>query len=168
MNILKLLLIWINKIDVDSLLNEKKRLSEENGRYQFRCNTLAEDNTFLEGQVEQVTSELVGAKEKLDHEIMESKKLRKRLDELSKDLHDTKELITTNEKEIKNLKCQIKERDEEISLLNKNAETSPTADNEIDNEVQDQIDNLKRENARLQEDNKKKDADVKQLRGEKQ
>ncbi len=166
MNILKLLLIWINKIDVDSLLNEKKRLSEENGRYQFRCNTLAEDNTFLEGQVDQVTSELVGAKEKLDHEIMESKKLRKRLDELSKDLHDTKELITTNEKEIKNLKCQIKERDEEISLLNKNAETSPTADNEIDNEVQDQIDNLKRENARLQEDNKKKDADVKQLRGE--
>ena len=166
MNILKLLLRLTNKIDVDSLLNEKKRLLEENGRYQFRCNTLTEDKTMLKGQVDQVTSELVGVKEKLDHEIIESNKLKKRLDYLSKDLHDTKELITTNEKEIKNLKCQIKEKDEEICRLNKKAETSLTDDDEIDNEVQDQIDNLKRENARLQEDNKKKDADVKQLRGE--
>lgn len=166
MNILKLLLRWTNKIDIDSLLNEKKRLSEENSRYQFRCNTLTEDKTLLKGQVDQVTSELVGAKEKLDHEITESNKLRKRLDDLSKELHETEELITTNEKEIENLKCQIKEKDEEICRLNKKAETSPKDDNEIDNEVQDQIDNLKRENARLQEDNKKKDADVKQLRGE--
>lgn len=166
MNILIFLLRWINKIDVDSLINEKKRLSEEYDRYQFRCNTLTEDKTLLKGQVDQVTSELAGAKEKLDHEIMESNKLRKRLDDLGKDLHETQELITTNEKEIENLKCQIKEKDDEICRLNKKTETSPTGDNEIDNEVQDQIDNLKRENARLQEDNKKKDADVKQLRGE--
>lgn len=166
MNILKLLLRWTNKIDVDSLLNEKKRLLEENSRYQSRCNTLTKDKTLLKGQVDQVISELVGAKENLDHEIMESNKLRKRLDNLSKDLHDTKEKIATNEKEIQNLKCQIEEKDEEICRLNEKAETSPTDDNEVDNELQDQIDNLKRDNARLHEDNKKKDADVKQLRGE--
>lgn len=166
MNILKLLLRWTNKIDVDSLLNEKERLSVEISRFQSRCNTLTKDKTLLKGQVDQVTSELVGTKENLDHEIMESNKLRKRLDDLSKDLHDTKEIITTNEKEIKDLKCQIKKKDEEICRLNDKKETFPTDDNEVDNEVQDQIDNLKRENARLQEDNKKKDADVKQLRGE--
>lgn len=166
MNILKLLLRRFYKIDVDSLLNEKNRLSEENSRYKSRCNSLSKDKTLLKEQVDQVTSELGGAKENLDHEIMESNKLRKRLDDLSKDLHDTKELITTNEKEIKDLKCQIKKKDEEICQLNEKKEMFPVDDNEVDNEVQDQIDNLKRENARLQEDNKKKDADVKQLRGE--
>lgn len=166
MNILKLLLRWTNKIDVDSLLNEKKRLSEENGRFQSRCNSLTKDKTLLKEQVDQVTSELMGAKEKLDHEIMESNKLRRSLDDVSKDLHDKKEIVSAKDKEIKNLNHQIEKKDEEICRLNEKAATSPTDDNGIDNEVQDQIDNLKRENARLQEDNKRKDADIKQLRGE--
>lgn len=201
MNILKLLLRRFNNIDVDSLLNEKKRLSEENGRYKSRCNSLTKDKTFLKEQVDQVTYELVGEKEKLGHEILESDKLRKRLDDVNKDLHDTKviltskvneikslrcqieekdkeacqfsgslhetkNIVTANEKEIKNLKHQIEQKEEEICRLNEKVETLAIGDNEVDNEVQDQIDNLKRENARLQEDNKKKDADIKQLRGE--
>lgn len=166
MNILKLLLRKFYKIDADSLLNEKKRLSEENGRYQSLCNTLKKDNTLLKEQVDQVTYELVGEKEKLGHEILESDKLRKSLDDVSKDLHDAEKNITANEKEIKNLKSQIVEKDKEICRLNKKAEVSPINDNEVDNEVQDQIDNLKRENARLQEDNKNKDVEIKRINGE--
>lgn len=201
MNILKLLLRRFNKIDVDSLLNEKKRLSEENGRYKSRCNSLTKDKALLKEQVDQVTYELVGEKEKLGHEILESDKLRKRLDDVNKDLHDTKEILTSKEneikslrsqieekdkeacqlsgslyetknivtageKEIKNLKHQIEEKDEEICRLNEKVETSAIGDNEVDNEVQDQIDQLKRDNARLQENNKNKDVEIKRLNGE--
>lgn len=166
MNILKLLLRRFNNIDVDSLLNEKKRLSEEKGRYLSRCKSLTQDKTLLKEQVDKVTLELVGEKEKLDHELLESDKLKKRLDDVSKDLHDAEKNITANEKVINDLKSQIVEKDKEIYRLNEKAETSAISDNDADNEVQDQIDNLKRENARLQEDNKNKDAEIKRLKGE--
>ncbi|MBO5579768.1 MAG: hypothetical protein J5952_05055 [Prevotella sp.] len=166
MNILNILLRRIYKIDVDSLLNERKRLSEEIGRHQSRCNSLTKDKTLLKEQVDQITSELVNEKEKLNHEILESNKLRKHLDDISKDLLDTKDIITSKEKEIKNLRCQIEEKDEEIHRLNERAESSPIKDNEVDNEVQDQIDNLNRENARLHEVNKKNDIEIKRLNGE--
>lgn len=166
MNILKLILRRFYKIDIDSLLNEKKRLSEENGRYQSRCNSLTKDKVLLKEQVDQLTSELVEEKENHNHEILESNKLRKHLDDISKNLYDTKEIITSKEKEIKNLKCQIEEKDEEILRLNERTESSPIKDNEVDNEVQDQIDNLSRENARLHEVNKKNDVEIKRLNGE--
>ncbi len=196
MNILKLLLRRFNNLDVDSLLNEKKRLSEENGRYQSHCKLLTQDNTLLKEQVDQVTLELVGEKEKLDHELLESDKLKKRLDDVCKDIHDTKVLLTAKnnetkslnnqieeknedirqlseslhdtkvlliakENEIKSLNCQIDDKNEEIQRL-KEKVGSPS----VDDEVQDQIDQLKRDNARLQDENKNKDAEIKRLNGE--
>jgi hypothetical protein len=196
MNILKLLLRRFYNIDIDNLLHEKKRLSEDNGRYLSRCKSLIQDKTLLKEQVDQVTNELMMKKEKLDHEILESNKIRKRLDDVSKDLHDAKEIIVTNENEIRDLKFQIKEKDEVIRQLGESFHDTKAIitaketeiknfncqieekDKEIqqlkektespidDDEVQDQIDQLKRDNARLQEDNKNKNVEIKRLNGE--
>lgn len=196
MNILKLVLRKFYKIDVDSLLFEKKRLSEEIEHYQSRCSSLTKDKTLLNEKVDQVTSNFVEEKEKLDHEILESNELRKRLDDICKVLNETKLMISAKENEIQGLRYQIGEKDEEISQLseslhdaNKNVSANEKEiknlncqieekDKEIqrleekigspidDNEVQDQIDQLKRANARLHEDNKNKDVEIKRLNGE--
>lgn len=179
---MKGLVIWLLKIfygiDVDSLRSDNKRLNEENGRQTSRTNPLKRDKESLSEKVvrmEEDNTDLQNENQDLKNQINKLQDLiQKQKDELKKADDDKSTISQLNEtldktqQENAELKTLIDEAKKEIKSLKEQLKTSFTpVESGSDDEALDEIENLKRQYASLQEqyeqskeENKKQNARI--------
>lgn len=179
---MKGLVIWLLKIfygiDVDSLRSDNKRLNEENGRQTSRTNSLKRDKESLSEKVvrmEEDNTDLQNENQDLKNQINKLQDLiQKQKDELKKADDDKSTISQLNEtldktqQENAELKTLIDEAKKEIKSLKEQLKTSFTpVESGSDDEALDEIENLKRQYASLQEqyeqskeENKKQNARI--------
>lgn len=186
------ILTWLIRkkynVDIDSLVSENKSLQEENGKSLSRVRSLQNDKEQLNLTIDEKTSQLKKVELELTNERTNSTKLTDSIGKLSKELQSLRDMNTKNEKEIVTLKADvsrlkgdIKKKDtliedykRRISEQGESGEDqpkdidgtnpNPTIDVET-NEIQDQIDLLKRRNEKLELDYAQSKKEIDDLRG---
>lgn len=180
---MKGIVIWLLKkvygIDVDSLRSDNKSLREENGRHVSRNNSLKKDKESLSDKVMHLEEENNSIQDKnkdlnnqialLQNQIMEQKDEFKKVEEDYKsNISQLKETLDDARQDNAGLQTSLDEAKKEIESLKEQIQTSPTPVGSSDSdEVLDEIENLKRQYASLQElheqakeENKKQNATI--------
>lgn len=175
--------IWLLKkvygIDVDSLQSDNKRLREENGKHVSRNNSLKKDKESLSEKVMHMGEENNSIQDKnkdlnnqialLQNQIKEQKNEFKRIEEDYKSsISQLKGTLDEAQKDNAGLQTSLDEAKKEIESLKEQIQTSPTPVGSSDSdEVLDEIENLKRQYASIQElyeqakeENKKQNATI--------
>ena len=159
--------IWLLKkvygIDVDSLRNDNKNLREENGRHVSRNNSLKKDKESLSEKVMRLEDDNTAIQNKnqelnnqivlLKSQIAEQKEKFKKVEEDYKsNIIQLKGTLDEAHQDNEGLKTSLDEAKNEIESLKKQLQTSSTPEESGgDDEDLDEIENLKRQYARLQE-----------------
>lgn len=175
--------IWLLKkvygIDVDSLQSDNKSLREENGRHVSRNNSLKKDKKSLSEKVMRIEDDNTAIQNKnqelnnqivlLKSQIVEQKEKFKKVEEDYKsNISQLKGTLDEAQQNNEGLKTSLDEAKNEIESLKKQLQTSSTPEESgSDDEGLDEIENLKRQYARLQElyeqakeENKKQNARI--------
>ena len=176
---------WLLKrfygLDIDALQNDNKRLREENGRHVSRINSLKKDKEVLSEKIVRLDEEntiIQDNNQKLIIQIEELQlQINEQIDKLKKDEADHKKNISQLEETIddirqenNSLKSSLDDANKEIVYLKEREEhLAPAPEGNSDNdEALDEIENLKRQYANLQElyetvqnENKKQNARIK-------
>lgn len=164
---MKGLAIWLLKkfydIDVDSLLSDNKGLREENGRHVSRNNSLKKDKESLSEKVMRMEDDNTAIQNKnqelnnqivlLKSQIAEQKdKFKKVEEDYKSNISQLKGTLDKAQQDNEGLKTSLDKAKNEIESLKKQSQTSPTPlESADDDEALDEIENLKRQYARLQE-----------------
>lgn len=186
------ILTWLIRkkynVDIDSLVRENKILQEEKGKSLSRVSSLQNDKEQLCLTIDKAKSQLKNVELELTKEKTNSVELTNSIGKLDKELQTLRETNTKNEKEIVTMKADvvrlnsdIKKKDKSIedykrriSDLEKSAEDQPKVIDEASpaprndgefNEIQDQIDLLKRRNEQLELDNAQSKKEIDGLKG---
>ena len=180
---MKGLAIWLLKkfydIDVDSLRSDNKSLREENGRHVSRNNSLKKDkeslseevmrmkenNSAIQNKNQEFNKQIVLLKSQIKEQKDEFKKVEK---DLKNNISQLKGTLDDAHHENASLKTLLDVAKDEIESLKEQVETSPTPiGSGGDDEALDEIENLKRQYAHLQElyeqakeENKKQNARI--------
>ena len=175
--------IWLFKkvygIDVDSLLSDNKGLREENGRHVSRNNSLKKDKESLSEKVMRMEDDNTAIQNKnqelnnqivlLKSQIAEQKEKFKKVEEdYNSNISQLKGTLDKAQQDNEGLKTSLDKAKNEIESLKKQLQTSPTPlESAGDDEALDEIENLKRQYAHLQElyeqakeENKKQNARI--------
>ena len=176
---------WLLKkiygIDIDVLQNENKRLREENGRHASRTKSLKKDKEVLSEKIVRLDEENTIIQDNNQKLIIQIEKLQlkinEQIDKLKEDEADHKKNISQLEETIddirqenNSLKSSLDDANKEIVYLKEREEhLAPAPEGNSDNdEALDEIENLKRQYANLQElyekvqnENKKQNARIK-------
>lgn len=175
--------IWFLKkafgIDVDGLRVDNKRLREENGRHVSRNNSLKKEKESLSEKVMHMEEEKKTFRDEpqgLNNQIAQLQdQIKKQKDEFKKIEEDYKSSISQlkgtldkAQKDNKSLKTSLDGAKKEIESLKEQLQTSSTpVESGGDDEALDEIENLKRQYAHLQElyeqskeENKKQNARI--------
>lgn len=174
-----MLLKKVYGIDVDGLQDDNKRLKEENGRYVSRNNSLKKDKKSLSEKVmrmEEDSTAIQNKNQELNRQIVLLKsQIKEQEDEFKKvkedykcNISQLKGTLDEAQQENEGLKTSLDGATKEIESLKKQLQTSSTLEESGgDNEELDEIENLKRQYARLQElyeqakeENKKQNARI--------
>ena len=159
--------IWFLKkafgIDVDGLRVDNKRLREENGRHVSRNNSLKKEKESLSEKVismeENITAiqnnnqELSNNIDRLQNLLKDQKdEFKKVKEDYKSNIGQLKGTLDNAYQENASLKTTLDEAKKEIKSLKEQVETSPTPiERGGDDEALDEIENLKRQYAHLQE-----------------
>ena len=171
------ILTWLIRkkynVDIDSLVSENKSLQEENGKSLSRVRSLQNDKEQLNLTIDEKKNQLKNIELELNKERANSTELTNSIGKLRKEVQSLRDTNTKNEKEIVTLKADvarqkddIKKKDtliedykRRISEQDESGEdqpkdidgTNPNPTNDVEtNEIQDQIDLLKRRNEKLE------------------
>ena len=180
---MKGLAIWLLKklygIDVDSLRSDNKRLREENGRHVSRTNSLKKDKESLSEKtihieagytaLQNKNQDLNNQIDQLQSQLKEQKYEFKKIEEnYNSSISQLKETLDDVRQDNAGLQTLFDEAEKEIESLKKQLQTSSTPVGSSDSdEALDEIENLKRQYANLQElyeqlkeENKKQNATI--------
>lgn len=174
---MKGLAIWLLKklygIDVDELRYDNKRLREENGRHVSRNNSLKKDKESLSEKATHIEAGYTALQnvnnqiDQLQSQIKKQKDEFKKVEEDYKsDISRMKETLDDAHQENAGLRTSLDETKKEIESLKEQIQASSTPVESSD-EALDEIENLKRQYASLQElyeqlkeENKKQNATI--------
>ena len=175
--------IWLLKkvygIDVDSLRSDNKNLREENGRHVSRNNSLKKDkeslsekimcmendNTAIQNKNQELNNQIVLLKSQITEQKDKFKKVE---EDYKSNISQLKGVLDKAQQDNIDLKTSLDGAKNEIESLKEQLQTSSTPEeNGGDDEDLDEIENLKRQYARLQglyeqakEENKKQNARI--------
>lgn len=180
---MKGLAIWLLKklygIDVNSLRSDNRKLREENGRHVSRNNSLKKDKESLSEKamhMEEGYTALQNKNQYLNNQIDQlQSQIKKQKDEFKKveedyktDISQLKETLDDTRQDNASLQTSLDEAKKEIVSLKEQLQTTPIPVGSSDSdEALDEIENLKRQYASLQElyeqlkeENKKQNATI--------
>ena len=180
---MKGLAIWLLKklygIDVNSLRSDNRKLREENGRHVSRNNSLKKDKESLSEKamhMEEGYTALQNKNQYLNNQIDQlQSQIKKLKDEFKKveedyktDISQLKETLDDTRQDNASLQTSLDEAKKEIVSLKEQLQTTPISVGSSDSdEALDEIENLKRQYASLQElyeqlkeENKKQNATI--------
>ena len=159
--------IWLLKkvygIDVDSLRSDNKNLREENGRHVSRNNSLKKDkeslsekimcmendNTAIQNKNQELNNQIVLLKSQITEQKDKFKKVE---EDYKSNISQLKGVLDKAQQDNIDLKTSLDGAKNEIESLKEQLQTSSTPEeNGGDDEDLDEIENLKRQYARLQE-----------------
>ena len=163
MNILTWILRKFQKIDVESLLIDNKRLQEENGMHVSKINSLKKDKESLSEKVKRIEEEKTTILSKnqdlnkqicqLQNQLIEQKdEFKKTKEDFKSNISHLKGMLDEAHQENDGLKTLLDKANKEIESLREQIHTSPIPKgSENDDEDLDEIESLKRQYACLQE-----------------
>ena len=184
------ILTWLIRkkynVDIDNLVRENNRLQEENGRSLSRVRSLQKDKERLYLTIDEKKSQLKSVELELNKEKTNTTELTNSIGKLDKEIQSLRDTNTKNKKEIVTIKADVAKLNSDIKKKDKSIEdykrriseleesdkdqpkvideTNPAPDVEA-NEIQDQIELLKRRNEKLEIDNAQSKKEIDDLKG---
>lgn len=168
-------------LDIDALQNDNKRLREENGRHVSRTNSLKKDKEALSEKIvsmKEDSTKIQNNNKELNNQIdrllaqinEQQDKSKKKEEDYERTISHLEKTINDVRRENSDLESSLDEANKEIEYLKERDEHSDSTPegNSFNDETLDEIENLKRQYANLQElyentlnENKKQNAKIK-------